>query len=241
MSRSSSFRASRPLDLSLASMVLVAALAAPHRAEAQNAPPPGVMLLGAAVSGVIENIDVADGSHVDAGQILVQINCDPLEEAIKARAAELAALQAAFDRARNGSRPDEIAIGEAAVGVSRARAEEAQDAYDRMSRLTLGLTVTQEQLFQVQREARVAAAQLEDSEKRLALLQAGARPEDLAEAEAKRDEAQAQLDEAKAQLDQCTVRAPAAGTVKIVATLGEFISTSVPTTLVRLTADNVSH
>jgi multidrug resistance efflux pump len=215
-------------------------LLAPLPAEAQNAPPAGVMLLGAAVSGVIDKIDVADGSHVDAGQILVQINCDPLAEDIKARTAELAALQAAYERARNGSRPDEIAIGEAAVGVARARAEEAQDAYDRLARLTMGITVTQEQIFRAQREARIASAQLDDSQKRLALLQAGTRPEDIAEAQAKRDEAQAQLDGAKARLDQCSIRAPAAGTVKIVATLGEFISTSVPTTLVRLTADTNS-
>jgi multidrug resistance efflux pump len=156
---------------------------------------------------------------------------------IKARAAALAALQAALDRARNGPRTDEIAIGQAAVGVTRARADEAQDEYARLARLTVGRTITQEQLFHAQRETRVAAAQLEDSEKRLALLQAGTRPEDIAEAQARRDQAQAQLEEAKADLDQCSIRAPAPGVVKVVATLGEFVSTSVPMTLIQLTAD----
>lgn len=238
---------SRPLRASLASAALVSTLLVPCRGEGQSAPPQGgtetaadVLLLGAAVSGIIEKIAVADGSHVVAGQLLVQIDCHPLEETIKVRTAALAALQAAYERAQNGSRPDEIAIGVAAVGVARARADEAQDAYNRLARLTLGASVTEEQLFRAEREARIAAAQLDDSEKRLALLRAGSRPEDVAEALAKRDEAQAQLEEAEADLDECSVRAPAPGMVKLVATLGEFVSTSVPTTLVRLRPDKPS-
>lgn len=237
----------RALQLALAGAALVSAALTPHQSHAQDPTPRAdvgsgrqVMLLGAAASGIIDKFDVADGSHVDAGQLLLQIDCRPLELDIKARTAALAALQAAFERTRNGPRPDEIAIGQAAVGVTRARAEEAQDEYDRLARLTVGRTITQEQLFHTQREARVAAAQLEDSEKRLALLQAGSRAEDIAEAQARRDQAQAQLEEAKGTLDQCSIRAPAPGVVRIVATLGEFVSTSVPTTLIQLTADKSS-
>jgi hypothetical protein len=35
--------------------------------------------------------------------------------------------------------------------------------------------------------------------------------------------------------DQCLLRAPEAGTVKVVATPGQFVSTNVPMTLVQLT------
>jgi hypothetical protein len=41
-------------------------------------------------------------------------------------------------------------------------------------------------------------------------------------------------DEAKALFDQCFLRAPEAGTVKVVATPGQLVSTNVPMTLVQL-------
>ena len=64
----------------------------------------------------------------------------------------------------------------------------------------------------VERDARVADAVLMHARKKLALLQAGSRAEDVAEAKAKRHQAAAFLEERKAEFDQCTVRAPAAGT-----------------------------
>jgi HlyD family secretion protein len=227
-------------------VLLASMLLAPFALHAQTAPavPPHAtpaggraLRLGVNASGVIDKILVADGAHVEAGQILLEIDCRPLEAEIRLRAADLAAAQAAFERARNGSRLDEIAIGEANVGVAQARAEEAQDAFARLTALTEGVTVTRAQILETRRDARVTAAQLDDARKRLALLQAGSRAEDIAEALAKRDAAAASLAEGQAQRDQCSVRAPMAGTVQVLATPGQFVSTAVPETLVRLTPD----
>jgi len=146
-------------------------------------------------------------------------------------------MQAAYERTHNGSRPEEIEIGEANVGVAVARAEEARDALGRATALTQGITITRAQLLEIQRNARVTSAQLEDARKRLVLLKAGSRWEDIAEAAARRDEAAAGLAEAKARLDQCSVRAPVAGVVQVTSTLGQFVSTSIPVTLLQLTED----
>jgi multidrug resistance efflux pump len=221
-----------------AALLLSLACAAPH-AYAQVAPAGRgkAMPLGVAASGVVQKVLVADGAHVEAGQLLLQLDCRPLEAEIRVRAANRAAAQAAYERARNGTRPDEIAIGQANVGVALARAQEAEAAYGRLTALTEGVTVTRAQILQDQRDARVTAAQLEDARKRLALLVAGSRPEDIAEALARRDAAAAGVDEAQAQLDQCSLRAPAAGVVEMVATPGQFVSAAVPAVLVRLTAD----
>ena len=89
----------------------------------------------------------------------------------------------------------------------------------------------------VERDFHVADAQLVDARKKLALLNAGSRAEDIAEAKARRDGAAAFLSEGKADLDQCSVRAPAAGTVKIFVTVGQFVSTYAPATLIQLTLD----
>ena len=69
----------------------------------------------------------------------------------------------------------------------------------------------------------------EEARARLALLKAGSRPEDIAEARARRDMAQAQRDQAAATLDYCSVRAPSDGVVLAVpAAPGQFISTAIP-------------
>ena len=137
----------------------------------------------------------------------------------------------------NGPRPEEIAIGETGVGVAVARAEEARATLDRAHGLEVGVSITLAQLLVAERDLRVADAVLVDARKKLALLKVGSRFEDIAEAKARRDSASAFLDEAKAELDQGAVRAPAAGTVKVLVTSGQFVSTYAPTTLVQLTPD----
>lgn len=219
-------------------IALVSASADLHAQTKANPPTTGAVLsLGVAASGVIAKILVTDGGHVKVGQILLQLDCRPIEEDIKARAAILDAEQAAFERTRNGPRPEEIAIGEANLGVAQARADEAHDALDRATALTTGITITKAQFLETQRNARVTAAQLEDAKKKLALLRAGSRREDVDEAAARRDAAAGQLAEAKARLEQCSVRAPVDGVVNVVANVGEFVSTYAPVTLLRLSVE----
>jgi HlyD family secretion protein len=179
-------------------------------------------LLGVPVSAVVAKLLVDDHAHVEAGAAILQMDCRPLEQEIKVRAADLAAAEAVSERVRNGPRPDEIAIGEANVGVAAARAEEARDAYDRAKSLTEGVSVTHVQILETRRDARISAAQLNDAQKRLALLHAGSRDEDIAEAAARRDAAAAELTTAQARLDQCTVHAPVAGVVEWLVTPGQL-------------------
>lgn len=221
-----------PVRRRLVTLLILSALAAPA-AAAETKP----YALGVAVSGLVAKILVADGAHVEAGAPLLKMDCRPLEQEIRMRAADLAAAEANYQRVKNGPRPDEIAIGEANVGVAQARSEEAADAYGRLKAMTEGVSVTHAQLLSGRRDARVAAAQLNDAQKQLALLRAGSRREDIDEALAKRNSAAAGLLISKAKLDQCTVVAPTAGTVEILATPGQYVSQYVPTTLARLTPD----
>jgi len=204
---------------------------------AQSQPQTGAMTLGVAHSGVVQTINVADGEHVEAGHVLVVLDCRPLAKDIGVRAASLQAAEANYERVLNGPRPEEIAIGEAAVGVAVARAEEARAALDRANAMQVGISIALAQRLVTERDSRVADALLMDARKKLALLQAGSRAEDIAEAKARREQAAAFLEEGNAELDQCTVRAPAAGTVNVLVTLGQYVSTFAPTTLVQLKPD----
>jgi multidrug resistance efflux pump len=211
---------------------------APFAASGVIEPEGGVLAIGTAATGVVERIVGGPGERVALGEELVKIDCTPLEANIKSLAGQAAAAKANADRVRNGPRPAEIAVGEANVGVARARAEEANDALQRAQRLQVGISVTQASLFQTERDARVTAAQLADARARLDLLKEGSRAEDIAEADAKRDAAAAALEEASAKLDQCSVRSPIEGVVVArFVSRGQFVSYAVPTILLELEAD----
>lgn len=229
--------------LRLTSVVLLSTLVC-DQATAQTAAPqqpdPRVLTLGVARSGVVQSILLQSGAHVEAGQILLRLDCGPLEKEINFRAASLAAAEASLARVRNGPRPEEIAIAEAGLGVAMARADEAHDALQRANGLQPGVTVTRAQLFTVERDSRIADAQQLDAAKKLALLKAGSRVEDIDEAQARRDAAFAFLEEGKAELDQCTVRAPASGVVQFTITPGQFVSVFAPTPVAKLTIDRTA-
>jgi multidrug resistance efflux pump len=208
-----------------------AAFTAPGRVEGAGPP----LSIGSAAGGIVAEVLVHEGDRVRAGQVLVKLECRPLEAEVQARTAHLAAAQATYDRFRNGPRPDEIAVGEAVVGYSQARAEEARKTLQRAETLQEGVTVTTAHLLEVKRDARIAAAQLEEARARLNLLRAGSREEDIRDAKALRDAAAADLEATRARLAQCSIAAPASGTVLDVdVNAGQFLSLAVPQPLLHI-------
>jgi multidrug resistance efflux pump len=211
--------------------------AAPGRVEGAGPP----LSVGVAATGIVSDILVREGSRVQAGQLLVKLDCAPQEAELRTRQAHLAAAQASYDRYRDGSRPDEIAVGEAVVGYSQARADEAEKALQRALELQEGVTVTTARVLEVKRDARIAAAQLAEAGAQLNLLRAGSREEDIRQAKALRDAAAAEFDAARARLDQCSVKAPVDGVVlDVLINQGQFLSLAVPQPLLRIVPDGES-
>jgi multidrug resistance efflux pump len=209
-------------------------VAAPGRIEHAG----NVMLIGTAASGTVAELLVQEGARVESGQPLVRIDCAPLQKERNARTSSLAAIEAALARVVQGPRPEEIAIGVANAALAEARAEEASIALQRALSWGQGITITEAQLDQTKRDARIAAAQLDEARAKLALLRAGSRREDILEAQSRRDAANALVEEAEARLGHCSVRAPANGTVlSIGVTPGQFVSTSSAVTLLKLMDD----
>src|SRR5215471_21784264 len=118
--------------------------AAPGRVESAGGP----MAIGSAATGTVKEVLVHEGSRVRAREPLVIVDCGPTEAEVQARSAQLSAAEAVLDRVRNGPRPGEIAVAEAAVGYSRARAEEAQKTFERTQLLREGVTVSVARLLE---------------------------------------------------------------------------------------------
>ncbi len=211
-----------------------AVFTAPGRAEGAGPP----LSIGVAATGLVSDIAVREGSRVQAGQILLQLACSAQEADVRTRQAQLAAADATYDKFRNGPRPDEIAVGQAVVNFSQARAEEADKTLQRTLSLQEGVTVTAARVLEVKRDARIAAAQLTEAHAQLNLLRAGSREEDIRQAKALRDAAAAELDASRARLAQCSVRAPVSGVVlDVLVNRGQFLSLAVPQPLLHIVPD----
>jgi multidrug resistance efflux pump len=113
-----------------------------------------ILSLGAPTTGTISQVLVKAGDHVQARQSLLQVECRDLQSEILARQSDLAAAEAIFARVTHGSRPEEIAIGEANVNLALARLHEAQKEFDRAQALHEGVTITRVQIDQAERDAR---------------------------------------------------------------------------------------
>ena len=157
---------------------------------------------------------VEEGDRVAAGEPLARLQTDRLELQIAQAQQQVAAQQAAVDRLRNGSLPEEIAKARADVAAATAQAQHAHRQYARVSGLLAGTGVSQQDVDRAQAAMDVADAQLAASENALDLVLAGARPEDIAHAEAVRAASEAQLALLRQRLSDATLVAPVDGVVR---------------------------
>ena len=173
--------------------------------------------IGSKVGGRVTEVGVEEGQVVKAGTTLVRFECDELEaqrsqaeavreqaqadldrmvrgnrpEEIEQAAATARAMEAAYESARNGPRRQEIDQAQADFQAATAEAANAQTFEKRMEKLAATDTISRQQ-FDDARDKRDAAAQrAESARQRLALLEAGTRPEDVHAAEAKYKQAEA--------------------------------------------------
>jgi HlyD family secretion protein len=212
-----------------------AAGSAPGRVEGAG----DVLSLGTSATGTIAELLVNAGAHVRAGQHLVRVECANVERELEARKSDLAAAEAAFSRTLHGPRPEEISIGIANVNLADARLQEAEKALQRTQLLREGFTVTRVQIDQALRDARIAAALLDEVRAKLALLKAGSREEDVTESRSRRDAAKGRVEEAAARLGYCSVDAPIGGIVLSTnVSPGQFVSSTVPVTLLTMVDDS---
>jgi HlyD family secretion protein len=225
--------------------------------------------LGSKVGGRVSEVLVAEGSLVEAGTPLVTFEVPELNSQRAQWDAKLRSAEADLEKARNGPRREEIAAAAAAVAAAEARAErmklgfreeEIRQARDDWSSAEADLKLAEEQFGRYERlsqkgtvgqaELDTARANFDRGKGKAAaarahfdMLMRGNRPEDIAEAEALRDQAQANLNLLKAgtraediarfasvvaetrsrlqeievNLDEATVRAPSRSVVDVVA------------------------
>ncbi|MEC4805724.1 MAG: efflux RND transporter periplasmic adaptor subunit [Jaaginema sp. PMC 1079.18] len=170
---------------------------------------------------------VDEGDTVRAGQTLVRLDDAALRAQLAQANAAVQQAEARVAELRAGSRSEEIAQAQAQVSEAQARADLAQERARRFSSLRNDGAIAQDQLDEVLTEQRQANASLQQTQRRLEELQAGPRPEAIAQAQAQLNQAQAQVRLATAQLNDTVVRAPKSGQIaERNASVGDLTSSS---------------
>jgi multidrug resistance efflux pump len=176
--------------------------------------------LSSKVGGRVDRVAVAEGDLVQPGQPLVYFEVPELQAQHEQMQARLQAAEADLEKARNGARAEEKAAAQAAVQAARARwerlkagsrSEEIEQAQSELASAEADLQGTRKDwerakdlyprraLAATDYDAAVTAydrcqGRVNAARARLKLLQAGSRPEEIAEAAAELARAQANFD-----------------------------------------------
>lgn len=185
------------------------------------------------VAGVLDFVGPRVGDHVAKGQVVARLQDSIQSAQVKQNHASLLLAEANLDKARHGSRPQEIEQARGALEAAKANAINAAQNRARLQKLfeqevsagrDYDLAVSQE---------RVAQAQLKAAEAAMSLSLKGPRQEDRASAAAQTEQAAGLLDQAKANLDFTRLRSPIAGVVaERYLDVGEQCSPTAPVMLV---------
>lgn len=183
--------------------------------------------------GRLVAMNVAEGDHVAAGDIIAEIENADLKAQLAEAQATLAVRENELKRLLTGARPQEIDQLKAALRQAEASAAEARSNFDRQTalevkKITSEATVEQALASRDTSDARraLAAAQL-------SLLIAPPRVEDAAIARANVDAARAKIEEIKAEIEKTIIRSPIDGTIlKLYRRKGETVTNLPPTPIV---------
>lgn len=181
--------------------------------------------IGTHVAGVVQEVCVKVGEHVEEGAPLFRIDERQLRADLAVREAMLAAAKAQLVKLEQQPRPEELPGSLARVREAQARFDEEEDRFARSTKLMERRIISEED-FAIRRQAvAVAREQLAKAKSDDELLRAGAWEPDQAVARAAVAQAEAQVVQTRTELERLTVHAPVAGQVlQVKVRAGEYVA-----------------
>lgn len=175
--------------------------------------PERTAMITARIDGQIRQVAVVEGDVVKSGQILVQLDSRQAKAEVKRAEGVVGQQQAIFDRLKHGYLLQEIEIARQAARKAKAELEALRVRVEAAANLRENSEISDVEFVGLQSALHSAEADYASAGARLALLQAGPRPEEIAEAESQLAIAQADLARARLSLAFCDTRSPIDGVV----------------------------
>ncbi|WP_372571612.1 HlyD family secretion protein [Ruegeria jejuensis] len=189
--------------------------------------------LTATANEIVVDLPIAEGTPVEIGDVLVQLDNTLQSAKLNLAQAELEKSKATLLKLEIGPREEEIAIAEAKVAGAQARLSDAEAMYDRNALLVQNSVVTEARLEQDLALRDTARAELASAMESLKELQNGTRAEDLAVAEANVRAAEALVEAEQNVLDNLTVVATRDGVLDSLPwNLGERVTEGSPVAVI---------
>ena len=194
------------------------------------------------VSGLqITDVLAERGDLVERGQVLARLNNRTLTAEKNEAEAAVAQAKARLNELQSGSRVEEVAQAQSRVTKAKSAIAEIesnleliQKRVERNRTLQAEGAITRDRLDEVLNQEKVAQselagakADLAEAEQALLQLQAGSRPQTIAQAQAELAQARARLEAIEVQLEDTNIVAPSSGTIASrEATVGQITSNS---------------
>ena len=196
--------------------------------------------VSAQIGGRLERVLVDEGERVKAGQVLAIVDNLDYRARVESARADLALREAARRRVVNGARSQEREEAAANLAETQAVLDNAAADAERRRGLLRDRVISKAEADDAERAERVARARVDAAKQRFDLVNADAREEDNAKAEADVHLARARLDEATALYEKTLIRSPIDGVVlRRHRRAGESVSTQFDSPIVTLADDRV--
>lgn len=179
--------------------------------------------------GWVERLNVVEGQTVRAGDVLLEMDSRSAKVSVQRAEAVVAEKDAAVRRLKSGYLPEEIAGARQDADKAAATVEGLRNELDAIKTL-LDRGEFSQVVYETKAKAfESAKAALASARERVKLLEAGTRPEMVAEAQGLLDAAKADLEQARLILNWCTITSPIDGVVvQLLARQGQYFDRAVP-------------
>ena len=175
--------------------------------------PERTALIAAQGEGQIRQVAVVEGDVVKSGQTIVQLDSRQAKAEVKRAEGVVGQQQAILDRLKHGYLPQEIEIARQAARKAKAELEALGVRVEASGKLHENSEISDVEFAGLQSALHGAEAEYASAGAKLALLQAGPRPEEIAEAESQLAMAQADLTRARLSFAFCDTKSPIDGVV----------------------------
>jgi HlyD family secretion protein len=163
--------------------------------------------------GRVLRIPVNEGDRVRRGDTLVVLDRGEILAELAAQVAQSGRALAQFRDLQQGPRPSEIQAARATLQAATAQAKLAESEATRTEALFSTRVASQSDLDRAESNRDAAIARREEAARRLSLLEAGSRGEQIAAAEKSAEAANAQLAGARSRARELVLTAPISGVV----------------------------